>query len=154
MRCAKKNCIQIGLISLSELCNTPYHGSDTLLLFCEDHVLEMLFYYKEFKDFEMSCGLIPFIKCPFSVFVNHMSDKKLHNLCTWIEKALNMRKEFQSQLVCANSQGHTHWMSNMQQCIDYCDLRLWHPVCSHKRRYKHRHKPPNGLMLDDSESWL
>ena len=134
MRCAKRTCKKKGLISLSELCNSVYNGQDTTLLFCEDHVLQMLFDYKEFKDLEFDYRLVPFIRCPFSIFNSRMSENKLYRLWEMLSKVFGLRKKFQSQIYCKSSIGHDYWLKQIQEAIEYCDMRLWHPVCAKKRK--------------------
>ena len=126
-------------MSLSELSNVVYKGQDTVLLFCEDHVLDMLYRYREFKDLELDYGLLPFIRNPWFVFVLHASDIKLHRLHTLLQEVWLMRTRFQQRLKRQTSSlGHKHWMENILEAAGYCELRLWHPVVyrRHKRKKK------------------
>ena len=102
-----------------------YKGTDTVLLFCENHVLDMLYDYKEFKDLEQDNCLVSFICNPYLIYISKMNDLEIHRLFLLLSKTLTLRLNFQSKIECKHSSGHKHWMHKIQEAIDQCDLRLW-----------------------------
>lgn len=138
--CSCIGCNELGRVSLSELSNIVYTGQDTMLTFCEDHVLDMLYHYRRFKDLELDYGLVPFIRNPWSVFCIRANDMELHRLQSLLQDAWIMRTNFQQKLSKMNcSVGHEHWMHNIREAAGYCESRLWHPVVRRKRRRKKKH---------------
>lgn len=137
-RCCRKSCQNIGLISLSELCNRPYYGPDETLLFCEDHVLEMLFRYQLFKDIE--CDIAHLIKRPYLIpwfYLRNANYLTLHTILQLLQHTLQYRRHFQSLIVTKHSPvGHKHWMENIMEAIALCEQLTWTIVSRKRKRRK------------------
>lgn len=139
--CSRRGCLHQGLISLSELCGTPYKGFDEVLLFCEHHVLDMLFRYRLFKDLEID--LVYLIKHPHLIrwyYLKNKNYQQKERVVACLKDILQYRKEFQNRIVCKKPPfGHAHWVHNIQEAILCCEETLWVFPKHRKRRRNSKH---------------
>ena len=135
--CSKKNCNCLGRISLTELCGTVYNGNDSPLLFCEEHVLEMLYRYRLFKDREEE--FLHYIKYPQLIsqyYLWRATDLKIHMVLRHLRQILKDRQIFQSLIVCRNSSGHDYWLKKIEYAIAICEELTWHVVVRKQKKRK------------------
>lgn len=117
--CAYDGCSACGLFSVAKLCHVNYKGYH--LLFCHEHVTEMLTIYRTYKILETPHLVTTTIKWPY--LTHRMSMRQLEWIFQTLAQCLELRNTFQNKLQSnlpdRERRGHAHWIQKISVAQDY-----------------------------------